>query len=93
VEYLTLLGQGWLLFHGWSGFIFFAGIQGNNPFILSNYCTKIVAVISQMRLWAMYRRKEVLVAMTGIVCLALIAMGLVEGFGYANVEGATIPSI
>ncbi|KIJ56462.1 hypothetical protein M422DRAFT_239677 [Sphaerobolus stellatus SS14] len=67
--------QGWLLFHGWSGFVFFAGIQ----------------VISQMRLWAMYRSRNVLVSMTVFVSIALMGMGLLEGFGYADLNASGEP--
>lgn len=67
--------QGWLLFHGWSGYLFFAGVQ----------------VISQMRIWAMYRSRTVLLAMSVLVLISLVAMGLLEGFGYANVKATSQP--
>jgi len=53
----------------------------------SNRLTLRILVISQMRLWAMYRQRKVLIGMTAIVGIALLAMGLVEGFGYSNVQG------
>lgn len=44
-------------------------------------------MISLLRLWAVYRRVDVLFAMGGIMILGLIAMGLVEILGYRNVTG------
>ncbi|KAF8529788.1 hypothetical protein JB92DRAFT_607221 [Gautieria morchelliformis] len=69
------VSRGWLLFHGWSGFVFFAGVQ----------------VISQMRLWAMYRSMRTLIIMTIIVLLALVAMGVVEGLGFTHVQVTSEP--
>lgn len=42
-----------------------------------------------MRIWAMYRSRTVLLAMTVLVLISLVAMGLLEGFGYANVKGVS----
>lgn len=43
-----------------------------------------------MRIWAMYRSRTVLFSMAILVLFSLIAMGLLEGFGYANVKGMFI---
>ncbi|GJJ12981.1 hypothetical protein Clacol_007228 [Clathrus columnatus] len=43
--------------------------------------------VYKMRIWAMYRSKKVLFSMTLLVFLSLVAMGLLEGFGYSNVKG------
>ncbi|KAF8521142.1 hypothetical protein JB92DRAFT_1832889 [Gautieria morchelliformis] len=68
VPYSSAVSKSWLLFHGWSGFCFFAAVQ----------------VISQLRLWAIYRSKRIMYAMSAIIVLGLVGMGLVEGFGYHN---------
>lgn len=47
-----------------------------------------VPVISQMRLWAIYRSKKVLYAMTVLIVLGLAAMGAIEGLGYKDFQGA-----
>ncbi|KAF8582399.1 hypothetical protein K439DRAFT_1661837 [Ramaria rubella] len=73
IPHSSRVSRNWLLFHGWSGFIFFAAVQ----------------VISQLRLWAMYRSKNLLIAMGIITTLALVAMGYVEGAGYSRLNKVT----
>lgn len=67
----------WLLFEGWVGFAFFAAVQ----------------VISQLRLWAVYRRLDVVIAMGVVMIVGLIAMGLVEGLGYSHVHTSSVTTL
>ncbi|KAF8590698.1 hypothetical protein K439DRAFT_1611832 [Ramaria rubella] len=47
--------------------------------------------VYKMRLWAMYRSRRVLIAMTIVVSIALVAMGIIEGLGYSKVEATNEP--
>lgn len=47
----------------------------------------MLSVISQLRLWAVYRRLDVVIIMGGVMVVGLVAMGLVEGLGYSHVHG------
>ena len=44
-------------------------------------------VISQMRLWAIYHSKFVFYVMTVVIFLALVSMGMIEGFASTNLHG------
>ncbi|GJJ14285.1 hypothetical protein Clacol_008549 [Clathrus columnatus] len=72
--FLAMYGSQWLQFEGWIGFVFFAAVQ----------------VISQLRLWAVYRRTDVLIIMGVIMLLGLLAMGLIEGLGYRGVAADNV---
>ena len=49
--------------------------------------TLCIPVISQMRLWAIYRSKRLLYFMNVLIFLALLSMGMIEGLGYTNFNG------
>ena len=90
-EWCMLKGQVWILFHGWSGYVFFAGVQG---LFYTSFSTRALGfwrrgspVISQMRIWAMYRSRKLLMVMSIFVCLALVVMGVIEGLGYSHMKG------
>lgn len=64
---------------------------GNWLYLRKGLTLTNAVVISHVRLWVMYRSRKVLFVMTGVVTLALAAMGVIEGFGYTGVTGTASP--
>ncbi|KIJ46866.1 hypothetical protein M422DRAFT_778302 [Sphaerobolus stellatus SS14] len=61
-------GNNWLLYQGWTGLLLFGGVQ----------------IISQMRIWAVYKSQKILIANGVLIFAGLAAMGLIEGLAYRH---------